>query len=436
MGGSDLDLRGADNPGPILAKINDLLLAEASANGIDNAMLAKCGDVDGDRTNGNQPCFEIKVVGRGDDAVGAGERFNFTYKRPYNGDLGLFSTPLKGTGNAVAVSGDEGGESKCVKTSIEGPDTVNDPCNWNILKYGESVQIPLFYEEKNPNPTPQNPGPIVHTLDMRDVNRAFFLRLRTPCEEGADSANADALAEFALRSPGIDVGEGAVGGAAAAKMISVPDKIAGTDFPRNCDAGDRVELSPSTNNAQKYLTFADDPVIVQWSLVDDNGKAVFATEGADLMSRPPRPDKRPNFEAGAPRFLDYPLNSQLSAGRLNKSTQEVGINIFNFINLVGTADLNDGVKHTFGGGGNDLSAFMSQYAGKRLYFNLKIIKKLRRNNSDSYVPHLEYQVLTSEPIADASTKILVTVRMWDMQADKMIQLPSKSAGNMFVLGNL
>lgn len=397
-----------------------------------------CADVDGDDTNGLQPCFDIKVVGRGVEADAnraqangdgqdfASGQFNFDYKRGHwvaaNG-TGLFSTPLKGTGNAVSGAND-GGESKCVN-----PDDPNDPCSWNVLKYGESVQIPLFYETKN------NDGTVaVHTLDMaaNRANRAFFLRLRTPCDERAASANADAFEVVNGRSPDLGLENNEAGRAQALTILGVPANIAGTEFPRNCEADDRIELFPPVGSPE-YLTFASDPVIVLWSLVDDNGKTVVATEGTDeLISA-----KRPNFGNGQLGSAQYKVNSQLSAGRLNWSLQEAGNNIFNFINLVGSADLNDGVKHILRGIGNDLSTFVENYQNKRLYLNLKVITKLRRNGAHvSYVPHLEYQLLTSNPIAEASTKIQVTVRLWGMTAQKTAYIQPKSATNTFVLGNL
>ncbi len=448
----------------IFDRVNNGLIDAARASGVPDDFLAKCADVDGDAGNGLQPCFDIRIVGRGSEDLGGGVvggggdnanggaaggglggpqganadsgnelggpnfargRFDFRYKaKNYSGATALYSVPLKGTGNATLVSGDKIGNSKCVNRN-----DVNDPCNWNILKYGESVQIPLFYETKDPN-HPEAPA-VVHTLDMSAINRnrAFFLRMRTPCKEGAPSANADAYTIVHGQSPDINLNDDEAGRNAALKILGAPKKISGTDFPRNCDAADRVELFPSTHDAANFLTFANDPVIVQWGISDENGNTVLAAEGKDDNIKL----KRPDFE----KLNAYMTNSQLSSGRLNKSLESVGVNIINFINLVAVDGWTDGILRIFAGRENDISSYIDIYDGRRLYFNMKVIQELRRNTvEERYVPHVEYQVLTSDPIADASSKIQVTVRLWDMTATKTVRLPSKNAPNMFVLGNL
>lgn len=64
-------------------------------------------------------------------------------------------TVIGGTGNAA---------SKCQNAS-----DLDDPCHWNRLPVGESVQIPLFYVDDD---------------DDEQRPSKFQLRIRTPCENG------------------------------------------------------------------------------------------------------------------------------------------------------------------------------------------------------------------------------------------------------------
>jgi len=145
-----------------LAEGGDAILEEhlwAAARGLGMSL---CGATDA--VTGAAPCSSMQVIGRAADA----ETLSF----PLPGGPTYSSVPIKGTGDAAEHCAD-----------INDPD---DACNWNQLYVGQTVEIPLYYEDENGN---------VAQLDDLDDSGEFLLRIRA--HEGEvlfpdESMNADA----------------------------------------------------------------------------------------------------------------------------------------------------------------------------------------------------------------------------------------------------
>lgn len=403
-----------------------------------------CDDVD-PITPGQQPCFELKIFGKGRpaqviqareaDAGGANEAQVAGAAAPngaidYNNVTGsgknfasgtfqfkgatVYSVPLPGTGSvAGSESTTDGFAVPCVNSA-----DIDDPCNWNKLAFGESAEIPLYREEKDAN------GATV----IRGLPRGgqLYLRMRTPCKDKNESVNpnADALSRANIEFPNTPIANGD----AAAKLLGVNPRIPGTDFPRNCPASDRIVLYPAaTPNSPDYLSVDKDPVIVQWLVKGSGGLAeLLAMERLDNGLRYALDDRN---------VINRLLNDQLSSGRLNKS-REIG----DYINL----NTNDK--------GYIISLILEQPKTILEYINLNqnflkkpklklnAISPLRKDangrQSDELVPYLEYQFLTSEQIAEFQPKYEVTVRLFGMSAKKSGKITQPTGGSDFVLGNL
>ncbi|MFA5789392.1 MAG: hypothetical protein WC924_06100, partial [Candidatus Gracilibacteria bacterium] len=100
---------------------------------------------------------------------------------------GYFYTPIPGTGSAA--SGDD--------CSIQDDDlSVDHPCNWNKLLYGESVTIPLY--------TDDGFGGILTPSDFSSFN-GWYLKVRTPCSDtDGQPDEADCSARFEFDGDGTD----------------------------------------------------------------------------------------------------------------------------------------------------------------------------------------------------------------------------------------
>ena len=95
---------------------------------------------------------------------------------------GTFYTPIPGTGSAASL-GD---------CSIQDDDlSVDHPCNWNKLLYGESVTIPLYTDDEF--------GGILTPSDLGLTS--LYLKVRTPCSDTEGQPDeADCTARFELDS--------------------------------------------------------------------------------------------------------------------------------------------------------------------------------------------------------------------------------------------
>jgi hypothetical protein len=141
-------------------------------------------DTDGDGSDDVFGEFEIFARARGvewrDDV--AGECGGFTGAAAY-----CYLVPIPGTGDA--------GDSCNFEEPADGDgddgdawdEEADDKCNWNKIAYGETVTIPLYYEDSDNCPT----DGICNPADSEGIDvglTSFYLRIRTP--EGSDLAGS------------------------------------------------------------------------------------------------------------------------------------------------------------------------------------------------------------------------------------------------------
>ncbi|MFA5788590.1 MAG: hypothetical protein WC924_01825, partial [Candidatus Gracilibacteria bacterium] len=165
---------------------------------------------------------------------------------------GTFYTPIPGTGSAA--SGDD--------CSIQDDDlSVDHPCNWNKLLYGESVTIPLY--------TDDGFGGILTPADLGLTS--LYLKVRTPCSDTEGQPDeADCTARFEL-----DSGDGSleqdnsvvfwqlIGETTDGTTVSVvPD-----DTPAYSPAHHRYERDPDFNTEvyENLINSATDSVVLEIS---------------------------------------------------------------------------------------------------------------------------------------------------------------------------
>ncbi|MEK7523736.1 MAG: hypothetical protein AAB588_01770 [Patescibacteria group bacterium] len=116
--------------------------------------------------NGTKPCAGFSVQGRGD----AGTRINFNGTQYYSVPTPDYDgSKLIGTGSAAKA--DSQGLSACDPATYKDGTQANDPCFWDRLNVGQTVEIPLYYEDASG---------VVQNINL--ATSTFKLRVRTPCD--------------------------------------------------------------------------------------------------------------------------------------------------------------------------------------------------------------------------------------------------------------
>lgn len=86
------------------------------------------------------------------------------------------------------------------KTWLGPFDAADHPCNWNKIKVGESVSVPLYYSTTDVNSgCPADPavsGSYVCNLITSQSSDSFILRVRTPCDNGDEMCLASGRFDF------------------------------------------------------------------------------------------------------------------------------------------------------------------------------------------------------------------------------------------------
>jgi len=122
---------------------------------------------------------------------------------------GYYYLPIPGTGDAASTG----------ECSISEHLDADHSCNWNKISVGDSVNIPLYYDDGS------GALSFPDTINLSE----FYLRMRTPCENGS-------LAD-------------------------------------DCDGDDRYEISSKSSTS--FLETSDNPAIVLWEFV---GEKLTGTE--------------------------------------------------------------------------------------------------------------------------------------------------------------
>lgn len=319
---------------------------------------------------GGRPCMGFEVVGRGQEQVQIGGVGASYYSVPSaiseNG-------AIRGTGSAAERCGAD-------------PSDADDSCHWNKLRFGESVEIPLYYEDSG--------GSIRKPAD-------FKLRIRTPACEG-----------------------------------SGPD----------CSMNGRVVLYPKIpvgrcdgcpfRNPDEYK----DSTLVQWQINDADG-------GTDQLVA------NSSFEPSNRRELGnnfYPFqNTELSGGRINDANPTTP-DFYGLTDFVILDRTHRGQNFTRPNPDRILiSDKIRDYA--RPVLRLNFVTRPKKNNwpeethsltddeindTGLDVPYLEYQLLTSDPVADSKSIIRTWARILDFSREKTTFVEHIAPEGGFVLESL
>lgn len=317
--------------------------------------IANCADMDGDPTNtAVQPCVGVEVVNR---PTGAAQKVSFNGENPPS----HFSAPIKGTGDA---SGDDVDCSGA-------PADADDSCNWNRLTVGQTVEIPLYYED--------SAGGITK-LDFSAVStEEFRLRVRTPACAGV--------------AAGCDNG----------RLILYPS-VTAPDGGENSD----------------YRDPEKDPVLVQWSIFDGGGSGVITAWDEKL-------DEKRRMTDSTKR------NTEISSGRINLARPGVSrpeesdpldnFIVLQYLNSFAEADKDKHLGKKSDKQSQSIGQFIAQPNIAKPTLRLSLVGQSQRNiaqDNDTFfyedgdindskfdIPFLEYQLLTkNSPPADMKSLII------------------------------
>lgn len=296
-----------------------------------NNLGISCDDIDGNATNGSQPCVGVEVVNRPADAA----------QKVTLGATTYFSAPIRGSGDAA-------GESDCSSR----PADADDPCNWNRLAVGQTVEIPLYYENSDGTVTKLNFG-------TGGPPEEFKLRVKTP-----------------------------------GNIMLYPSVTAAT-------GGE----NPDYRNPDR------DPVLVQWSIFDEGGSGVITAwdkpdaENKRLMSG--YRERNTEVSSGRINLARPDISLGADVDPLNNFI------VLQYLNSGGDDDKHYGKKTDKSKQliGNAISTDTSGYTKPTL--RLTLVGQPQRSDSDDVndrsfdVPYLEYQVLTkTTPMSDSKSLII------------------------------
>ncbi len=162
-----------------------------STNGLQPAYFGKyvqCGA-------NNSDCLartpKYKIQGQVEKAFASGAKNGwYSIPAPGTGNVGTGCDPLNPPLGLIYFNKGDGKFYSTNENNYDAVEPEDNPCNWNKIKPGESVNIPLYYTQED--------GTAVNILD---ANSAFELRVRTACE-------TDNASHYCLTRPGLDLNKG------------------------------------------------------------------------------------------------------------------------------------------------------------------------------------------------------------------------------------
>lgn len=342
-----------------------------------------CANIDSDpNPTVKKPCAGFRVIGRTEDQAvlemkGDNTLYNYSVPAVYKDDEGN----LQSTGSAA---------SEC-KDAFN----ADDPCHWNKLYLNDATEIPLYVE-----------GPSVTPFSQ------IKIRVRSPC------------GEF--------------------KFDEAKVKYECTE---------NVELYPkvsagSQGNPSPFRKIDKDKVLVQWLILGGDGMVMAGDESKLDEDKQTNVRPKPKIN-GDGSITDK--NTEISAGRINDAKGFAGGNgplkdfLGNYVVLdekySGMYLNEESIKF------KDLIDSKSQL---KLYFNLVGTPRREDNNDDSaleftkdqlndskyFLPYLEYQILTDEPIADSTTSLFGWAEIADFYKTSEGKRTFPVTTEPFTLGNL
>lgn len=352
--------------------------------------ITNCADMDGDDLNGAQPCVSFEIEGR---AQGAASTVSLNGVSYYS----VPSVSVDADGEKYAT-GDAG--IACANLTDGQIADANNACNWNKITVGQSIEIPLYWQDSQ------------GVVTKLPAGSNFILRVRTPCE----------------------------------------NYVASHEATSDCNAEDRIELYPRVVDNKDHPEDApfrniyEDKVLIGWEINDSSsGKTLIPADAKQVSNYRNWPDSfNPNLNnfAGA--------NTEISAGRINAAAsfparQSLALN--NFIVLdkeyKGKDIINPGDEPI-----KSIKDFLGLAEVSKPILRLMFVdrpqktpqilgtEKMTREQvrSEAYnVPYLEYQLLTASPVSDSKYTLIGFAQIEDskMQIKKYKSMPVSAGG--FVL---
>lgn len=259
---------------------------------------------------------------------------------------------------------------------------ADDPCHWNKLYLNDATEIPLYVEGS-----------------WATAFSQIKIRVRSPCGEFKDSK-----------------------------------------------CGENVELYPKVSDVQNspFRTIEKDKVLIQWLILGGDGM-VMAGDESNFNK-----NKQTNVRPIAENKSDGSItdeNTEISSGRINNAKGAGGGKYFLGDYIVLDEKYSGMYLDKNPISFKDLIGSKSQL---KLYFNL--VGTLRReddndnsdleftndqlNKSEYFLPYLEYQILTDEPIADSKTSLFGWAEISDFYKTSDGKRTFPVTTQPFVLGNL
>ena len=278
--------------------------------------------------NGTKPCAGFSVQGRGN----ANTRVRFDNSQYYSVPTPFYDgTRMIGTGSAAKAL--PTGESECSPTTYKDGTQANDPCFWDKLAVGQTVEIPLYYEDANG---------VVQNINL--ATSTFKLRVRTPCDN--------------------------------AKY----EEVAGCQ---------RVELFPRVSTTtDSYRNVKKDKVLIQWMITGEDKTllAEDAKEGDNI--RDLLPANNTEFSAGK-------INDALSGADSGKLSDflvlQEDYNGF-ALGLNSSENLKKSIK-AFDSANSTLRLSLVGQPRRNVYDSTQYNPERHANDRSFDVPYLEYQLL-------------------------------------------
>jgi len=262
---------------------------------------------------------------------------------------GMYGIPTPGTGNV-------GKNCDPLNPVINAPfeyggssyEAANHPCNWNKIKTGETVAIPLYYTD----PLTEKAVNL-----FTDNNQELYLRVRTPCADGSDYCSATSRYTFNYWYDGVG---------------NEPDDDALINWQVSAfDAINKINVTLSAKT--KYY--------------DDNNEFELGSYNTSLVSE----------------YLFTSMTNSNNSIMLNiQSTKGIDLNlcegpIINFL-----------VEQHAPKPGCSTANQWDQNTIEKPTLKFSIISSLR-NDTGSNIPYLEYQVLSSPSIGALPTDYNQTI---------------------------
>jgi len=196
--------------------------------------------------------------------AGAGDTFSLSFGTAL--PQTYYSVPIRRTGSVAKECQVDVPTALAAVTDM---DKANDACNWNKIGVGETVEVPLYYDDQTGTPS--------------WGSGSFILRVRTPCEDYENGTT-------------------------------------------NCTSGERIELYPKVGDPA-YRNRDKDKVLIQWLISSkDGGKTMVAGDKTVVV-------QNGSLRVDLSDTRDGSKNTEISAGRIDDAVDNSSGSLDGFLVL-------------------------------------------------------------------------------------------------------